>query len=163
MQRMSLRGMNGGIGVPPVYWGWPARCRSHQQSPKQRNCFAPLAMTVPCEWTCLEHSLLDLIRQKPYPVKNCSEDIVVGIEEVLLGLADRVLDFDEASLTQLQEKYLKKVSEFSPSRDWEKAIVVYFLINSIRVKNKIFNEKVKASKTGAERPKRSKSLFKIVK
>ncbi len=88
---------------------------------------------------------------------------MVGIEEVLLGLADRVLDFDEASLTQLQEKYLKKVSEFSPSRDWEQAIVVYFLINSIRVKNKIFNEKEKASKTGTERPKRSKNLFKIVK
>ncbi len=90
-------------------------------------------------------------------------EIVAGIEEVLLGLADRVLDFDEASLTQLQEKYLKKVSEFSPSRDWEQAIVVYFLINSIRVKNKIFNEKVKASKTASERPKSSKSLFKIVK
>jgi hypothetical protein len=58
----------------------------------------------------------------------------VGIEDVLLGLADRVLDFDEASLGQLQEKYLKKVSEFSPTRDWERSIVVYFLINSVRVK-----------------------------
>ncbi len=87
----------------------------------------------------------------------------MGIEEVLLGLADRVLDFDEASLTQLQEKYLKKVSEFSPNRDWERAIVVYFLINSVRVKNKIFNEKVKAAKTTSDRPKSSKNLFKIVK
>ncbi|MGO9116942.1 MAG: hypothetical protein ACLQPD_04955 [Desulfomonilaceae bacterium] len=87
----------------------------------------------------------------------------MAIEEVLLTLADRVLDFDEASLTQLQEKYLKKVSEFSPNRDWERAIVVYFLINSIRVKNKIFNEKVKAAKPSSERPKRSKNLFKIVK
>ena len=68
----------------------------------------------------------------------------MGIEDVL-GLADRVLDFDEASLAQLQEKYLKKVSEFSPTRDWERAIVVYFLINSVRVKNKIFNEKVRLS------------------
>jgi hypothetical protein len=92
-----------------------------------------------------------------------ARDIVAGIEDVLLGLADRVLDFDEASLTQLQEKYLKKVSDFSPSRDWEQAIVVYFLINSVRVKNKIFNEKVKTSKTTTERPKRSKTLFKIVK
>ncbi len=48
----------------------------------------------------------------------------MGIEEVLLGLADRVLDFDEASLAQLQEKYLKKVSEFAPTRDWERSIVV---------------------------------------
>lgn len=86
----------------------------------------------------------------------------MGIEEVLLGLADRVLDFDEASLAQLQEKYLKKVSEFSPNRDWERSIVVYFMINSVRVKNKIFNEKVK----GSDPPKRGKStknLLKIVK
>jgi hypothetical protein len=87
----------------------------------------------------------------------------VGIEEVLLGLADRVLDFDEASLTQLQEKYLKKVSEFSPTRDWERAIVVYFLINSVRVKNKIFNEKVKGSGPPEPPQKPSKNLLKIVK
>jgi hypothetical protein len=86
----------------------------------------------------------------------------VNIEEVLLGLADRVLDFDEASLTQLQEKYLKKVSEFAPSRDWERAIVVYFLINSVRVKNKIFNEKLKGARS-PEQQKRPKKLLKLVK
>jgi hypothetical protein len=86
----------------------------------------------------------------------------VGIEEALLGLADRVLDFDEASLAQLQEEYLKKVSEFSPTREWEKAIVVYFLINSVRVKNKIFNEKVKGNcPPEASRPPRN--FLKIVK
>jgi hypothetical protein len=86
----------------------------------------------------------------------------VGIEEVLQRLADRILDFDEASLVQLQEKYLKKVSEFSPTREWENAIIVYFMINSVRVKNRIFNEKVKGS---AERDgsRSSKSPFKIVK
>jgi hypothetical protein len=86
----------------------------------------------------------------------------VGIEEVLLSLADRVLDLDEASLVQLQEKYLKKVSEFSPTREWERATVVYFMINSVRVKNKIFNEKIKGSPP-PEPPKRSKNVLKIVK
>ncbi len=86
----------------------------------------------------------------------------MGIEEVLLGLADRVLDFDESSLAQLQEKYLKRVSEFSPNRDWERAIVVYFMINSIRVKNKIFNEKVRTSPT-PEPTKPSRNLLKLVK
>lgn len=86
----------------------------------------------------------------------------MGIEEVLLGLADRVLDFDEASLAQLQEKYLKKVSEFSPTREWERATVVYFMINSVRVKNKIFNEKVKGSRP-PDPPKKAKHLLKIVK
>ncbi len=86
----------------------------------------------------------------------------MGIEDALLGLADRVLDFDEASLAQLQEKYLKKVSEFSPTREWERAIVVYFLINSVRVKNKIFNEKVKGPRP-PEPNKPSRNLLKIVK
>lgn len=86
----------------------------------------------------------------------------MGIEDALLGLADRILDFDEASLAQLQEKYLKKVSEFTPTREWERAIVVYFLINSVRVKNKIFNEKVKT--TGAHpSSKPSRTPLKIVK
>lgn len=86
----------------------------------------------------------------------------MAIEDVLLGLADRILDFDEASLAQLQEKYLKKVSDFSASREWERAIVVYFIINSVRVKNKIFNEKVKgANATGPIKP--PKSFLKIVK
>ncbi|MCX5862549.1 MAG: hypothetical protein NTW27_10595 [Deltaproteobacteria bacterium] len=86
----------------------------------------------------------------------------MGIEEVLLGLADRVLDFDEASLAQLQEKYLKKVSEFAPNRDWERAIVVYFLINSVRVKNKIFNEKVKGLSL-TDPVSSARKLLKIVK
>ena len=85
------------------------------------------------------------------------------IEEVLLGLADRVLDFDEASLAQLQEKYLKKVSEFTPSRDWERSIVVYFLINSVKVKNKIFNEKIKSAGSNHPQSKPARNLLKIVK
>lgn len=86
----------------------------------------------------------------------------MGIEEALLKIADRILDFDEASLAQLQEKYLKKVSEFAPSKEWEQAIVVYFLINSIRVKNKIFNEKVKGPHP-PEPKKPSKTALKVVK
>jgi hypothetical protein len=86
----------------------------------------------------------------------------VNIEEALQSLADRVLDFDEASLAQLHEKYLKKVSEFAPSREWERAIVVYFMINSVRVKNRIFNERV-SGKGGGEKPKQSKNILKIVK
>jgi len=86
----------------------------------------------------------------------------VGIEKTLLELADRILDFDEASLVQLQEKYLKKVSDFAPSREWERAIVVYFMINSVRVKNRIFNEKVKGP-SPPEPTKSSKNFLKVVK
>lgn len=86
----------------------------------------------------------------------------MSIEQALLNLADRVLDFDEASLAQLQEQYLKKVSEFAPTREWERAMVVYFMINSVRVKNKIFNEKVRATQPSDD-PKRSKTLLKLVK
>jgi len=88
--------------------------------------------------------------------------IVVGIEKALQSIAERILDFDEASLVQLQEKYLKKVSEFAPTREWEKAIVIYFLINSVRVKNRIFNEKVKGA-AAQTNTKLSKSQLKIIK
>jgi hypothetical protein len=86
----------------------------------------------------------------------------VGIEEALLKIADRVLDFDESSLAQLQEKYLKRVSEFSPDKEWERAIIVYFIINSVRVKNKIFNEKIKGLASDKNQ-KTSKKWLKIVK
>lgn len=87
---------------------------------------------------------------------------MVGIEKALQSIAERILDFDEASLVHLQEKYLKKVSEFTPTREWEKAIVVYFLINSVRVKNRIFNEKVKGAAAHAN-AKSPKSQLKIIK
>jgi hypothetical protein len=86
----------------------------------------------------------------------------MGIEESLQSLADRILNFDEASLVQLQEKYLKKVSEFSPNKEWEKAVVVYFMINSVRVKNKIFNDRIKNS-PDEQRSKSRRNLLKIVK
>ncbi len=86
----------------------------------------------------------------------------MAFEEALQHIADRILDFDEASLVQLQEKYLKKVSEFSPTRDWERAIVIYFMINSVRVKNRIFNERVKGANE-PEPPKPPRSQLKIIK
>lgn len=86
----------------------------------------------------------------------------MGIEEVLVNLADRLLDFDEASLSSLQEKYLKKVSDFSPTREWEQAVIVYFMINSVRVKNKIFNERL-ADKYGKEAPVITRNLLKVIK
>jgi hypothetical protein len=86
----------------------------------------------------------------------------VGIEKALLELADKILAFDEASLAQLQEKYLKMVSDFKPTKEWEQAIVVYFMINSIRVKNKIFNQKVKGP-TPPDSGKGSKNFLKVIK
>lgn len=86
----------------------------------------------------------------------------MGIEDVLLNLADRLLDFDEASLSALQEKYLKKVSDFSPTREWERAVIVYFMINSVRVKNKIFNERL-AEKYAKESPVMIRNLLKVIK
>ncbi len=86
----------------------------------------------------------------------------MGIEKVLINLADRLLDFDEASLSALQEKYLKKVSDFTPTREWERAVIVYFMINSVRVKNKIFNERL-AEKYGKEAPVMVRNLLKVIK
>jgi hypothetical protein len=64
------------------------------------------------------------------------------IEKALEGLAERILALDEASLTGLWEKYKERMERFDTSREWERAVIVFFLINAIRVKNQIFNEQI---------------------
>ena len=58
-------------------------------------------------------------------------------------LAERILGLDEASLASLWQKYKKRMEHFEPTRDWEKAVIVFFIINSVRAKNHIFNEQLK--------------------
>jgi len=64
------------------------------------------------------------------------------IEKVLEQLAERILALDEASLTGLWEKYKHRMEAFEPSGDWEKSVIIFFLINAVRVKNHIFNAQI---------------------
>jgi len=64
------------------------------------------------------------------------------IENTLENLAEKILGLDEASLASLWEKYKTRMDNFDRSRDWEKAVIIFFIINSIRAKNHIFNEHI---------------------
>ena len=64
------------------------------------------------------------------------------LESTLDNLAERILSFDEASLSSLWEKYKNRMERFEPTKEWEKAVIVFFIINAIRAKNYIFNEQI---------------------
>jgi hypothetical protein len=64
------------------------------------------------------------------------------IESALDKLAQQILGLDEASLSSLWEKYRKRMEHFEPTNEWEKAVIIFFIINSVRAKNHIFNEQL---------------------
>jgi len=64
------------------------------------------------------------------------------LESALDKLAETILGLDEASLTSLWGKYKSRMEHFEPTKEWEKAVIVFFMINAVRAKNHIFNEQV---------------------
>ena len=64
------------------------------------------------------------------------------MEKALEKLAEQVLSFDEASLAQLREKYRARIERFDGTREWEKAVIVFCIINAVSMKNALFNENV---------------------
>ncbi len=64
------------------------------------------------------------------------------MEKALERLAEQILSFDEASLSSLREKYRLKIEHFDGTRDWEKSVIIFCVINAMSVKNSLFNENV---------------------
>jgi hypothetical protein len=64
------------------------------------------------------------------------------LESALDKLAQQILGLDEASLSSLWDKYKKRMEQFEPSKEWEKAVIIFFIINAVRAKNHIFNEQI---------------------
>lgn len=92
--------------------------------------------------------------------------VMNNIETSLDKIAENILYLDEASLTSLWEKYKTRMEHFSYSPEWEKAVIIFSIINSIRVKNAIFNEQLlnKASQKATPSPKKQgKPYLKLVK
>ena len=56
------------------------------------------------------------------------------MEKALLKLARQINAYDEASLMSLWAKYAEKVSHFEPSKRWEESVLVFNLIQSMRLK-----------------------------
>ncbi len=61
------------------------------------------------------------------------------MEKALLKLAKQLNAYDEASLTELWNKYEAEVANFQPTRKWEEAAVVFGMIQAVRLKNQLFN------------------------
>ncbi len=78
------------------------------------------------------------------------------MEKGLERLAEQILAFDEASLSGLREKYRQRIEQFDGTRDWEKAVIIYSIINAVSLKNNLFNENILKRKKGVAKtpPKR---------
>jgi len=64
------------------------------------------------------------------------------LESALDRLAERILSFDEASLSSLLDKYKARMERFESTKEWERAVIIFFIINAVRAKNHIFNEQL---------------------
>ncbi len=63
------------------------------------------------------------------------------IPEALEKIADNVLSLDESDLATLLDHYKDRMSQGEPTRAWERAVIAYFLLNGIRMKNTLKQEK----------------------
>ena len=89
-----------------------------------------------------------------------------SLETSLNKIAKNILYLDESSLTGLWDKYKAKMEQFSYSPEWEKSVIIFSIINSIRVKNAIFNEQLlnkTSKKTTPSKNKQGKPYLKLVK
>ncbi len=65
------------------------------------------------------------------------------IEESLSKIARQIMALSEETLTALVPRYKERMMNFAPTREWEESVIIYFLINGLRTKNSMFNDKIK--------------------
>ncbi len=86
------------------------------------------------------------------------------MEKALERVAEQVLSFVEASLSNLREKYRLKIQHFDGTKDWEKAVIIYCIINAVSLKNTLFNENLlKRERKKERKPPRDHPGLKRVK
>jgi hypothetical protein len=92
------------------------------------------------------------------------------LENALDKIAEQIIALDEASLTQLRKLYLDRLFNFAPTKEWEKAVIIYFIINGVIAKNNLFNHHIAAGQTGETKkgpeeqgPKKKGSRLKVIK
>jgi hypothetical protein len=92
------------------------------------------------------------------------------LENALDKIAEQIIALDEASLTQLRKFYLDRLFNFAPTKEWEKAVIIYFIINGVIAKNNLFNHHIASGQTvetkkGPEEqgPKKKGSRLKVIK
>lgn len=81
------------------------------------------------------------------------------IAEAIERLADRVLAYDEPDLTALLNHFKSRMEQLEISPAWERAVIAYFLINGVRVKNSL----KKGNKHKPERQPEGRPSLRLVK
>lgn len=74
------------------------------------------------------------------------------IPEAIEMIADRVLALDDSDLQTLLNHYKDLMAQGEPSRDWERAVIAYFLINGVKVKNALKQGKIQRQNLELNRP-----------
>jgi hypothetical protein len=85
------------------------------------------------------------------------------MDKALEKLAEQILAFDEASLASLREKYRLRIEQFDGTREWERAVIIYSIINAVSLKNNLFNENVMRRRRGADKILLKKPSLKRIK
>ncbi|MCB2185774.1 MAG: hypothetical protein KQJ78_05110 [Deltaproteobacteria bacterium] len=57
------------------------------------------------------------------------------MQEMLDHLADQILDLDPCELAELLPDIKTRMDECDNSREWERSVVSFFLINAVRFKH----------------------------
>jgi len=70
------------------------------------------------------------------------------LENALDKIAEQIIALDEASLTQLRKLYLDRLFHFEPTKEWEKGVIIYFIINGVIAKNNLFNHHILEGQKG---------------
>jgi hypothetical protein len=81
------------------------------------------------------------------------------ISEAIEHIADRVLAYEESDLIALLNHFKARMEEFQPGPAWERAVIAYFLINGVRVKNALKQGKLSSQ----ERVPGSRPALRVVK
>jgi hypothetical protein len=59
------------------------------------------------------------------------------VQKTINAIADQILNLDEEVLTEILPQYKKIMEEYSPTPEWERSVIAFFLINAVRVKNNL--------------------------
>jgi hypothetical protein len=62
------------------------------------------------------------------------------VQEMLDQLADQVLDLDAQELKALLPQIQARMDQLDHSREWERSVVAFFIINALRVKDNLAHQ-----------------------
>ena len=85
------------------------------------------------------------------------------MENMLDKIAEKILHLDEASLSGLWRKYKDRMERFEPTQEGERSVIIFFIINSVRVKNHLFNKQFLQSRRTEPASPPKKPDLKLVK